>query len=199
MSDGPVCLPGRWRAVLALVLAALGAGIGLACGGGSPTDVVTPVDVDVTVVANQAPGPRSVDLQLASQSGRDVSIRVVGTGFQDVTAIAFDLSYDAGLVDFTGAGGGTFFGPDAVVGANPVQVVPGRLVGVAAAVSQAEGRSGDGTLMTLQFRIKSLRDGEMPLIFGGSESLVYGPAGVIANHGFHDARLVTRILTGTGP
>jgi hypothetical protein len=39
----------------------------------------------------------------------------------------------------------------------------------------------------------------MPLIFGGSESLVYGPAGVVAGHGFHVARLVTRILTGSGP
>lgn len=199
MSGGPVCPVRAWRAVFALGLAVLGAGIGLACGGGSPTDVVTPVNVDVSLVGNQAPGPRSVDLQLASQSGRDVSIRVVGTGFQDVTAIAFDLSYDPDLVDFTGAGGGAFFGPDAVIGANPVQASPGRLVGVAATSSQAEGRSGDGTLMTLQFRLKALRDGEMPLIFGGSESLVYGPAGVVANHGFHDARLVTRILTGSGP
>jgi hypothetical protein len=185
--------------LLALALAVLGAGIGLACGGGSPTDVVPAVNVNATLVPTQAPGPRSVDLQLASQSGRDVSIRVVGTGFQDVTAVAFELAYDADFVDFAGAGGGTFFGQDAVIGANPVQAAPGRLVGVAAAASQSEGRSGDGTLLTLQFRIKALRDGEMPLIFGGSESLVYGPAGVVANHGFHDARLVTRILTGTGP
>jgi hypothetical protein len=181
---------GSWR-LPALVIAATSSWLG--CGGGSPSDVVLPDQVDVTLTPLEAPVPRSVGLELAAASGRDLSLQVVGQGLEAATGVAFELRYDPGFLEFTGAGPGTFFGPAAVVGASVVEAAPGRLVGVAAGADQVQGRSGSGTLLTLQFRLRQLRDVDLPLIFEVPESLVYGPDGVAGQHVFTSAQLISRI------
>jgi hypothetical protein len=182
--------------VRALLLAATLSGAllgGLACGGGSPSDIVLPQEVDVSLAPLDAPGPHSIGLELAAASGRDVSVRVTGRALEEATGVAFELQYDTDLLELVGPDPGTFFGPSGVTGAADVDGVQGRLVGVAAKADQATGSSGDGTLLTLRFRLRQLRDADSDLIFGVPQSLVYGPAGVAGQHSFTGARLSTRI------
>jgi hypothetical protein len=169
------------------------AALWLGCGGGSPSDVVLPQEVDVTLVPQQDLVPRTVNLDLAAASGRDLSVRLLGTELEGVTGVAFELRYDPVLLEFRGVGPGTFFGQGAVLGAEVVEAAPGRLVGVAAGADQTVGRSGSGSLLTLQFRLLQLRDGETPLGFGAPESRAYDAAGTAGQHAFIGARLVTRI------
>ena len=179
-------LGGAAGVVLVLALA-------LGCGGGSPSDVVPPDEVDVSISPVQQPAARSLRLELAAASGPDLGIQLVGQDLEGATGVAFELRYDDAFLEFTGAGPGTFFGSNAVLGANVVETAPGVLVGVAATPDQANGVNGSGTLLTLQFQLRQLRDNETLLSFGVPQSLVYGPGGVAGNHSFTDARLVTRI------
>jgi hypothetical protein len=64
---------------------------------------------------------------------------------------------------------------------------------VAAAVDQATGRNGAGSLVTLRFDLRELRDAQVDLLFGLPQSEVYGPAGVAGQHTFTGGRLETRI------
>ena len=190
-------VPGRPGRALSLAALLAAAAAWLGCGGGSPSDIVPPGAVDVTLVLLDEPVPRSVQLELASAEGLDVTLRVVGAELEDATGVAFELEYDPALLEFRGAEPGGLFGPGAAVGAGIVQGAPGRLVGVSARADQTQGLSGSGAVATLNFRLKQLRDSESTLIFGVPESLVYGPAGVAGQHAFLTARLVTRIRPPT--
>lgn len=181
------------RAPIILGVALAAAVGGLGCGGGSPSDILNPSEVDVTLTPIGEPGANSVGLELAGADGPTLSLRVQATGLESATGVAFELRYDTQILEFTGATGGAFFGTGAVAGARVVENEPGKLVGVAAAANQGEGRSGSGTLLTLAFRLKQLRDTQSGLIFGAAESLVYGPAGVAGQHSFSSAQLVTLI------
>jgi hypothetical protein len=185
----PSWLRRGWRgaALVIFLLQAVG------CGGGSPSDVVLPEEVDVTLLSAAPVGPKTVSLDLASANGRDVGLRVLATDFAAVTGVAFEVAYDDALLEFVGAGPGTFFGEANVSGADVVEDSPGRVVAVAAGTDQTVARDGGGTLLTLQFRLKRLRDGETPLSFGVPQSLVYGPAGVADGYVFTAASLITRI------
>jgi hypothetical protein len=68
-----------------------------------------------------------------------------------------------------------------------------RIVGVAAASDQSTGRSGSGSLLSLRFRLRELRDAQVDLIFGVPQSEVYSPAGAAGQHTFTGGRLETRI------
>lgn len=178
-----------WRV---LALAAAG-GLLAGCGGGSPSDVVLPGDVDVTLVSLEEPGAHAVGLELGPVSGRELTVRVVGIDLENATGVAFELGFDPMLLEFEESGPGSFFGQGSVRGVNVVEGSPGRLVGVAAAPDQSQPQSGNGPLVTLQFQLKQLRDDSVDLIFAVPASLVYGPAGVAGQHTFSSAQLTTRI------
>ena len=180
------------RVLRGLSVVLLGAGIG-GCGGGSPSDVVLPDEVDVTLASTEEPVPRSVELGLASAEGDDVGVQVLARDVDASTGVAFELRYDPTFLEFRSAGPGTFFGGTSVQGANVVETQPGVLVGVTAAEDQTAPQSGSGTLLTLQFRLRQLRDGQTDLQFAVPESQVYGTNGVAGQHSFTSARLVTRI------
>lgn len=176
------------RLVLAAALLAVPA-----CGGGSPSDVVLPDEVDVTLAALDESVPRSVELGLASAEGAEVGIQVLARELETSTGVAFELNYDPTFLEFRSAGPGTYFGATSVQGADVVETQPGVLVGVSANEDQGATRNGSGTLLTLQFRLRQLRDAETDLVFGFPESQVYGVSGVAGQHSFSSARLVTRI------
>ncbi len=183
----------RRRPALWLAPVMLAAASWLGCGGGSPSDVVVPQEVEVTVAPVELAGPRSITVSLAAASGRELSLDVVGREIEGATGVAFDLDYDPAVLEFTAAEAGPFFGPGAVAGAGVVQDNPSRLVGVATTFDQAAGRSGSGALLRLRFRFKELRDGTTNLFFQIPQSLVYGPDGSLDRHLFTGVRLVTRI------
>jgi hypothetical protein len=182
-------VPGTLGVLLALAAAAYWLG----CGGGSPSDVVIPQDVEVTLAPVEVPGPRSVTLALKAASGREIALDLIGLDMENATGVAFDLEYDPNFLEFVGADPGEFFGPGAVAGAGNLEDGPGRLVGVAAVFDQAVGRSGSGALLTFRFRLRELRDGITNLIFEVPQSVVYGPDSSVSQHVFTGARLVTRI------
>ncbi|MBA3556735.1 MAG: hypothetical protein H0W29_18550, partial [Gemmatimonadales bacterium] len=136
---------------------------------------------------------RTLGLELADASGRGVSVRLTGRDLEDVTGVAFELSYDAEILEYAGASAGSYFGTAPVTGARVVERAPGRLVGVAAGMEQASGRSGSGELVRLNFRLLRLRDTQTTLGFATPQSLVYGPAGPTPQQTFINAQLVTRI------
>jgi hypothetical protein len=127
------------------------------------------------------------------KSGRQITLQVSGAGLEAATGVAFELRYDPELLEFTGSSAGTFFGGDAATGAAVVEADGSLLVGVAAASDQATGRNGSGSLITLRFDLRELRDDQVDLLFGVPQSEVYGPAGVAGQHTFTGARLETRI------
>jgi hypothetical protein len=185
-------LRGLLRAVGPGGLAALAA-LWVGCGGGSPSDVVLPEDVDVTLEPIGTPAAHDVGFTLGGKDGREITLMVAGTGLAGATGVAFELHYDPDFLDFVSASSNAFFGSGSVSTARPVQGAAGVLVGVAAATDQTTGRNGSGALVTLRFRLRELRDGETDLIFGVPQSLVYAPAGVAGEHTFTGGRLVTRI------
>ncbi len=176
---------------LALLAVAVAAGAG--CGGGSPSDIVLPQDVDVTLTPLGPPGAHAVGLELAGKNGREITLQLSGAGLEGATGVAFELQYDPDLLEFTGSSPGTFFGGDAATGAAVVEADGRLLVGVAAAADQATGRNGAGPLLTLRFQLRELRDAQVDLLFGLPQSEVYGPAGVAGQHTFTGGRLETRI------
>jgi hypothetical protein len=186
-AESRVAFIGLMTAALAVVPAILG------CGGGSPSDIVLPEQVDVSFIGLQAPAPRSVGLELAASDGRQVSLGVVALELESASGIAFELLYDAAMLEFAGMAPGTFFGSSAVVGASVVEAAPGRLVGVAASSDQASALNGSGTLLVLSFRLTQLRDAETGFVFAANESLVYGPEGPANGNAFTGGQLVTRI------
>ena len=175
----------------ALIVVAFASGIG--CGGGSPSDIVLPDDVDVTLTPIGAPGAHSVGLELVGKSGRQITLQLSGVGLEAATGVAFELRYDPDLLEFTGSSTGSFFGANPAAGAAVVEADGSLLVGVAAAADQATGRNGSGPLITLRFDLRELRDDQVDLIFGTPQSEVYGPAGVAGQHTFTGGRLETRI------
>jgi hypothetical protein len=179
------------KAVFGGVLA-LGLWSVIGCGGGSPSDVVLPDAVDVSLLPEGAIAAPSVTLELSAASGRDIGIAVQAVGLAGATGVAFELDYDPAVLEFVGIGPGTFFGQGGVVGAENVEGAPGKLVGVAGSVDQSPFQ-GTGLLLTLQFRLRQLRDGETTLIFGVPQSLVYGTDGAAGAQSFTGARLLMRI------
>jgi hypothetical protein len=177
------------RALLAALAAAALAG----CGGGSPSDLVLPQDVEVTVRPSGVPGPHSVGLEYVAKSGREITLQLSGLSLEAATGVAFEIRFDNALLEFVGSSPGTFFGADAVTGAAVSENDAAVVVGVAAAADQSVGRSGSGPLITLRFRLRELRDAEDDLVFGTPQSQVYGPAGIAGQHTFTGAILTTRI------
>jgi hypothetical protein len=184
---------GAHRACLRVAAGLLVAAGGLGCGGGSPSDVLLPSLVEVTFDGPRAPEARSIVLELASASGRDVAVNVVAVGLEEVTGVAFELDYDPALLEFVGSAPGVFFGPTAVARAAVVEAAPGRLVGVSASPEQTQTRSGSGTVLTLAFQLRQLRDAESVLAFRSPESQIYGTGGSLEARAFTGGRLVTRI------
>ncbi len=176
-------------ALLASVAAAALAG----CGGGSPSDLVLPQDVEVTVRPSGVPGPHSVGLEYVGKNGREITLQLSGVSLEEATGVAFEIRFDDQLLEFAGSSPGTFFGADAVTGAAVSESDAAVVVGVAAAADQSVGRSGSGTLITLRVRLRELRDAENDLVFGAPQSQVYGPAGIAGQHTFTGAVLTTRI------
>jgi hypothetical protein len=180
------------RAATGLVVASIVAATA-ACGGGSPSDIVTPRAVGVSLQPLETVGLPAVALELSAVSGSELALELPGSGLEDATGVVFELRYDPALLEFTGVGPGTFFGESARLGADVTEAAPGVLVGVAAAPEPDEGRNGSGALLTLGFRLRQLRDAETTLVFGNEESAVYGPETIEGQHAFVGARLVTRI------
>jgi hypothetical protein len=164
-----------------------------ACGGGSPSDIVLPEEVEVSLTPVASPASRAVTLTLAATTGRDLSLQLVAVELAEATGVAFELSFDPALLEFRGLGPGAYFGENAVLGSDVVEDLAGHIVGVAGAADQSAGRSGSGTLLTLQFRLRQLRDGQSTLTFELPQSIVYGVAGPSSEHTFVGARLDTRI------
>lgn len=152
-------------------------GLMTACGGGGggqgPTAPPPPAPVSFT-----SSGGGANSLSLAQGAGTTANLLVLELRADQVTdlyGIAFDLTYPAGLLSFSGGRQGAFFAQGGAATTFQVgEASAGRLVVGASRLGGVAGAGGSGVVLSLDFTV--LANGSGGISF--SENQAFDPAGV---------------------
>jgi hypothetical protein len=160
-----------------------------ACGGSSPT-TPTPTTTTVppprvTFVADANPGTDVIALGLTTSTVTEFTLVLTATEVVDLYGYGVDLSFDPTLVEFDSAEAGAFLdGEDVTVTTQVVEGPVGTLVIGQSRVGAEPGVSGNGTLLTLNFKS----------VAAGSTTFTVANSGAFDSTG---APLETQFLGGT--
>ncbi|MCB1036380.1 MAG: hypothetical protein KDD47_21320 [Acidobacteria bacterium] len=161
------------RGVSGLSLAALLLGVGLgsfACGGGGggggspapPPPPTTPV-AGITFTAASAPTQESLTLVRVGVSTTTLTLELRANNVEDLYGLAFDLSYPSALLRLDSATEGTWLSADGGVATSFLSndSTAGTLVVGLTRLGSVAGRTGSGTLLTLQFTAVGTGNGSL--------------------------------------
>lgn len=150
--------PGRFafpRLVIALLLPLILFGLPGCSSDSSPTDPPPPPPQDPEITftpANGNPGSNTVSLQLNATTGNRLDLDIRLTSVNNVSSMAFDLTFNPSVLSYVMFSEGTFFNQDGesisvLVEENPA----GRLIVGVARLGDVGGVSGTGVALTLTF------------------------------------------------
>jgi hypothetical protein len=150
--------PGRdlsARLVIAVLLPLLLFGLSGCSSDSSPTDPPPPPPQDPEITftpANGNPGANTVSLQLNATTANRLDLDIQLTSVTDVSSMAFDLTFNPGVLSYVMFTEGTFFNSDGEAVSVLVQENPaGRLIVGVARLGDVGGVSGSGVALTLTF------------------------------------------------
>ncbi len=149
---GRFALPGL---VIALLLPLILFGLSGCSSDSSPTDPPPPPPQDPEITftpANGNPGSNTVSLQLNATTGNRLDLDIRLTSVNNVSSMAFDLTFNPSVLSYVMFSEGTFFNQDGesisvLVDENPA----GRLIVGVARLGDVGGVSGTGVALTLTF------------------------------------------------
>lgn len=143
------------RLIIALLLPLMLFGFSGCSSDSSPTDPPPPDPTDPEITFTPAsgnPGANTVSLQLNATSGNRLDLDIRLTSVDNVSSMAFDLTFNPNVLSYVLFSEGTFFSQDG----QPVSVLvdenpAGRLIVGVARLGAVDGVSGTGVALTLTF------------------------------------------------